>query len=600
MQQKIGKMEVRKFTGILQKYKQGKANLEARIVENEQWYKMRHWEYMRKKYNEKNPDSPEPASAWLFNSIINKHADAMDNYPQPNVLPREESDKESAEQLSAIMPVILEQNDYEQIYSDAWWYKLKTGTAVYGVFWNAGKENGLGDVEISNCDILNLFWEPGIRNIQDSRYVFYVSLVDNEILEEQYSQTKGKLGSASIEVTKYIHDDSIDTSEKSLVVDCYYKANGVLHYCKYVNEIILFATENEREYRTAGLYAHGKYPFVFDTMFIEPDTPAGFGYIDIMKDCQMYIDKLQQAILRNTLMCSRKRYFYKNNGAVNKEEFADWNNDFVNVEGNLDEESIREIQVTPISNAAFSALQQKIDELKETSGNRDFSQGSTASGVTAASAIAALQEAGSKLSRDMIKSSYRAHAQTCYFVLELVRQFYTQPRCFRITGEGSKREFVEFNNSALQPQQADAFGIDLGARKPVFDIEIVAQKKSPFSTLARNELAKELYGMQFFNPQMADQALLALDMMDIEGKDGLIQKISQNGTMYQQLQQMQEQMNRMLQLLGANGMDMPAPQAPPGNEGGQEVSVNPLGGEIGSHPAPEKAAQQAEEAGNPK
>lgn len=598
MQQKIGKNEVRKFTNILQKYKQGKANLEARIVENEQWFKMRHWEYMRKKYNEKNPDSPEPASAWLFNSIINKHADAMDNYPQPNVLPREESDKESAEQLSAIMPVILEQNEYEQIYSDAWWYKLKTGTAVYGIFWNAGKENGLGDVEIANCDILNLFWEPGIRNIQDSRYVFYVSLVDNEILEEQYEQTKGKLGSASLEVTKYIHDDSIDTSEKSLVVDCYYKVKGLLHYCKYVNEIVLFATENEREFRTTGLYEHGKYPFVFDTMFIEPDTPVGFGYIDIMKDCQMYIDKLQQAILRNTLMCSRKRYFYKSSGSINKEEFADWNNDFVDVEGSLDEDSIREIQVTPISNAAFSALQQKIDELKETSGNRDFSQGSTASGVTAASAIAALQEAGSKLSRDMIKSSYRAHAQTCYFVLELIRQFYTQPRCFRITGGDGDNNFVNFDNGALQPQQAETFGIDLGVRKPVFDIEIVAQKKSPFSTLARNELAKELYGAQFFNPQMADQALLALDMMDIEGKDGLMQKISQNGTMYQQLQQMQEQMNRMLQMLGTNGLSKPVPQAPP--EGGQKVSVNPLGDEIGSHPAPEKAAQQAEETGNPK
>ena len=599
MPQKIGKNEVRRFTGILQKYKQGKANLEARIVENEQWFKMRHWEYMRKKYNEKNPDSPEPASAWLFNSIINKHADAMDNYPQPNVLPREESDKESAEQLSAIMPVILEQNNYEQIYSDAWWYKLKTGTAVYGVFWNAKKDNGLGDVEITSCDILNLFWEPGIRDIQDSRYVFYVSLVDNDLLEEQYKQTKGKLGSAAIEVTKYIHDDSIDTSEKSLVIDCYYKAGGVLHYCKYVNEIVLFATENEREYKQSGLYEHGQYPFVFDTMFVEPDTPVGFGYIDVMKDCQMYIDKLQQAILRNTLMCSRKRYFYKNNGTINKEEFANWNNDFVNVEGSLDEESIREIQVTPISNAAFSALQQKIDELKETSGNRDFSQGSTASGVTAASAIAALQEAGSKLSRDMIKSSYRAHAQTCYFVLELIRQFYTQPRCFRITGSGSTREFVEFNNSALQPQKADAFGIDLGARKPVFDIEIVAQKKSPFSTLARNELAKELYGMQFFNPQMADQALLALDMMDIEGKDGLMQKISQNGTMYQQLQQMQEQMNRMLQLLDANGPSMPAPQTPPKGSG-QEIAVNPLGDEVGRHPVTEKAAQQAGETGKPK
>ena len=72
----------------------------------------------------------------------------------------------------------------------------------------------------------------------------------------------------------------------------------------------------------------------------------------------------------------------------------------------------------------------KIDELKETSGNSDFSQGSTQSGVTAASAIAALQEAGSKLSRDMIRSYYEGFEEETYLVIELIRQFYTEPRSF--------------------------------------------------------------------------------------------------------------------------------------------------------------------------
>ena len=58
---------------------------------------------------------------------------------------------------------------------------------------------------------------------------------------------------------------------------------------------------------------------------------------------------------------------------------------------------MKPIEVFPLNGTYYQVYQGKIEELKETSGNRDFSQGSTASGVTAASAIAALQEAGSKL-----------------------------------------------------------------------------------------------------------------------------------------------------------------------------------------------------------
>ena len=121
-----------------------------------------------------NPGDPEPVSAWLLNCLANKHADAMDNYPEPVVLPPEAGDPADAQILSAVLPVILEQCGFEQTYSDMWWRKLKSGTGVLGAFWNPAKNGGLGDVDIRCIDILNLFWEPGVTDIQDSQGVFHV------------------------------------------------------------------------------------------------------------------------------------------------------------------------------------------------------------------------------------------------------------------------------------------------------------------------------------------------------------------------------------------------------------------------------------------
>lgn len=552
----IGSEEIRQAAQVLQKYKEGKANLEQRIIGNEQWYKLLHWGQLRKEGKAGGGDV-EPASAWLFNSIANKHADAMDSYPKPNVLPREEGDREDAKMLSSVLPVILERNGFEQTYSDVWWYKLKSGTGVYGVFWNPRLENGLGDIDIRKLDLLNLFWEPGISDIQKSRNLFSVELLDNKVLESRYPMLKGKLGGDAIDVARYIYDDAVDTADKTVVVDWYYKnedesGKALLHYVKFAGDTVLFASENEPEYRERGFYDHGEYPVVFDTLFLEEGTPAGFGYIDIMRDAQGYIDRLGGAILKNSLVGAKPRFFIKDTASINEEEFADTAKDFVHVAGQLSEENLRQITVEPVSSAALNVLQMKIDELKETSGNRDFSQGSTASGVTAASAIAALQEAGSKLSRDMNKSGYRAFQKINYLCIELIRQFYDEPRSFRITGTQGAEVFALFDNRRLRPtRQEGVFGVDTGYRRPVFDIVVTSQKASPFNTIAQNELAKEMFSMGFFNPELSDQALCAVDLMDFEGKEMVRQKISQNGTLLQTVQQMQLQMQKMAAIIDA-------------------------------------------------
>ena len=214
----IGRQELLAARETLRHYKQGKANLEQRIIQNEQWYKMRHWECMRRE-----KQAVEPVSGWLFNAIANKHADAMDNIPAATILPREEDDRAEAQLLSAIVPVVLEQNDFETVYHKLWDQKLRSGTGVYGVFWDKEKLGGLGDIALQRVDVLNLFWEGGITDIQDSRNLFHVALRDDDLLLAQYPELEGKLGGESGELSRYLYDDTVDTTGKSAVVDWYYK-----------------------------------------------------------------------------------------------------------------------------------------------------------------------------------------------------------------------------------------------------------------------------------------------------------------------------------------------------------------------------------------
>lgn len=530
----IDEDSVREAEKILQKYKSAKMNLDRRIIDNEQWYKMRHWDTVRKKN-----EPAKRASAWLFNSIAHKHADFMDALPECTVLPREESDSQAAQALTGIIPVVFEQNGFESIYSDATLYKLKNGTSVYSVLWNPQADNGVGNIDIKQTDILNLFWEPGVKDIQKSRNLFHVSIADNDILLAEYPVLEGRLGNtASPETEQYVYDESIDTSEKSAVTDWYYKKKSgnreVLHYCKFCCGTLLYASENDPLLAHRGWYDHGRYPFVFDVLFREEGTPAGFGFIDIMKNAQEEIDELENEIMRNARLAARRRYFSRDDGAVNEEEFADFGKDIVHVSGaSLGEDSLREIRTAELPSVYVTILNNKIAELKETSSNRDFSQGSTTGGVTSGVAIAALQEAGSKVSRNMVTSSYRAYAEVCTLGIELVRQFYSVPRCFRILGENGAPSFVSYDNSAIIPgEQESDFGVELGSRLPVFDVKVRAHKQNPFSRSAQNQDAMNFFSMGFFDPSKSEQALACLELLDLENKDKIVRVIRRNGEKY--------------------------------------------------------------------
>ena len=553
--QPIGSEQLKKFTMVLEKYKAGKVQTESRILASENWWKLRNTIEEKKVTNIGTDGGFTATSGWLHNVIVSKHADAMEAYPEPNILPREEADKGEAKKLSAIVPCVLEQNQFEATYSDNMWQKLKTGTGVYKVVWDKGKLNGLGDISVERVNLLNIYWEPGVTDIQKSRYLFHTELCDKDILEERYPQLKDKIKGKSFMSTKFLYDDHVDTENKHTVIEVYYHkfvdGKQTLQYCKYVGDQVLYATENETQpvmdevtgqmkppMAVSGLYDHGKFPYVFDALYPIEGSPCGYGYVDICRNPQMVIDLLNTSFVKNAMVGAIPRYFRRQDGGVNAEQFLDLSQPLVDVTGSMDENSLRRIEHDTLDSNYIQVLDRTIQELRETSGNTETSTGNISSGVTAASAIAALQEASGKGSKDSTQTSYRAYTQIVDLCIELIRQFYNLPRQFRIVGEYGMQQFISYENSGIQQQnQGNVFGVDMGFRLPVFDIKVSAQKKNVYTKVSQNELALQFFQHGFFNPQMTDQTLMCLEMMDFDGKDEIMQKVAQMGTMYQKLLQ---------------------------------------------------------------
>lgn len=588
----IGPEQVRRLTETLQRYKAGKAATERRILSSEQWWKLRNsWEE-RDKTTMAAPGF-KSRSGWLHNVITSKHADAMESYPEPNILPREEGDRQEARMLSAIVPCVLEQNEFERTYSDAMWQKCKTGTGVYKAVWDPGKLNGLGDIAITRVNLLNLYWEPGLEDIQRSRYFFHTEMADRDLLQEQYPELEDTLKGQNILSTRFLYDDTVSTDGKVTVVECYYHklvaGKKTLQYVRYVGDQVLYATENDPELRERGLYDHGMYPYVFDALYPIEGSPCGYGYVDLCRNPQTEIDLLRTAIVKNAMAGATPRYFVRSDGGINEQELLDISKPLVHISGNLGEDSIRAMEYTALQGNYISVLQETVQELRETSGNTETATGSApGGGITAASAIAALQEASGKGSRDATLASYRAYTGIVGLVIELIRQFYDMPRQFRILGEQGGEEYVTYTNAGLKPQpQGMAFGEDMGFRLPVFDIKVSAQKKSAYTKMSQNELALQFYQLGFFSPDAVDQTMMCLEMMDFDGKDGIMQRVAQQGTL-------RDKLGQYMQL----ALTLAAKAAPEMVQGLSQDILQTMGGGA-VMPQGQVAAQQQPEAEHP-
>ncbi len=528
---------IAKAFSAFEEYRGEKADLEQRIRENNIWYKSQYWNIQNQ-----NSDT-EPATAFIFNAIENKYAEAVDNFPEPVITERCLGDEQTAKLLSKILPLQLEICNFKSCYKNNWRRKLKHGTAIYGLFYNEDKE----DIDICSIDILNIYCDMHIPNVQESPFVFITSVVPNDQLKEDYPAYSSLFdGDAQVKT----HSGTHTIKDRTEIIDCYYKkrVNGrdILHLMKLCGSTVIDATEDRKELEN-GLYEHGLYPVIFDSLYPEDDSPFGFGIIDIVKNPQLYIDKLDGVISKNAVISGKIRYMIKDNGGINEDEICDYSTDIIHVAGSVDESNIRQFQANGLDDFVITHRQNKINELKEIVGNRDFQQGGTYGGVTAASAIANLQQSGQKTTRSVIDDSFDAFRRLIGMMIELMREFYTDKRVYRICDELGNKQFKSFSGDMLyHSRQFDDLGFEIsdGRKKAEFDISITPKKQNPLTKENNNQTLISLWQAGFFKPENLEISMIVLKELNFDGKERMLSELqSVKDAMVQGKENIHEQQN---------------------------------------------------------
>lgn len=501
-------------------YKADKEPLVARIRDNERFYSESYSRGGARLAAEMTCDTP-----FIFAAIENARADAIDSYPSANILERSPEGTKTAELLSRIVPAQLEISEFKRAYKDNIRSKLKFGTAVYGVFYN----DDTGGIDIRSVDILDIYVDMHIPDIQESRFMFISAAVENETLRGRYPEF-APMFTGDAEVETLTHSYSL--KDRSNVLDCYYKRpDGSVHMMKLCRNTIIAATEDMAGYEN-GLYAHNMYPVVFDVLYRSEHCPFGFGMIDIGKATQIEINKLDAALTENIMCGAKPRYLSKRSGGIDEEEFRDLTRSIVHYEG--DPDALKVIDSAGLSEAYLTHRERKKDELKELLANRDFQQGSTAGGVTAASAIETLQQAGEKRSRSLINDTYDSYKKIIYMMLELMRQFFEEKRVYRITDELGQKSFAAFDRSMMF-----SAGMENGSsvwRRLVFDIDVLPQHENPYSRENANNTILMFWQNGMFQPQNCDAAVIALKNMSFDGKERLIADLQKYRQQYAAVQ----------------------------------------------------------------
>lgn len=540
----IKKEFISKALDALRTYKSDKQATVDRVKDDISIYKQ---EYSQL-YDAKN-NSTVPKTGFILSAVENKQADFTDNFPLANLLAREPSDEETAKTLSKIIPTILDICSFKKVYKRHSRQKIKKGTGIYGVFYNQGKE----EIDICELDFMSVYVDMNVQDIQDSAFLFIVEYLDNDLLKSLYPHAH-ELFSGDVSAEGYTKK-SKSLHGKSEIIDCYYKkSDGTLHLMKLCGGEVIEATEDLKGYEK-GLYRHGRYPVVFDPMYPDDDSPFGFGIIDVAKNPQMYIDRLDGAILKNCFLAGTPKKMVKKGAGINIDDFLDSSKEVIEV-ANLDENTYRNIETSSLPTSIISHRNSKITELKECVGNRDFQQGGTSNGVTSGSAITALQEAGDKLSRSQIDDTYDAYKEMITMCIDLMREFYDTEKVYRITNDMGQREYAVFSGKMLTGTEPirDSLGFEIGTkpRKVEFDISIVPQRQNVYKRETNNQTVTQLFQMGLFNGQNTDAAIMVLKAMNFDGRDGLIQSLTE----YKQAQEDAAQNQAVLQNNTPNNMDL--------------------------------------------
>lgn len=519
---------------------------------------------------------PRMATPMITSCIENIKADLMDELPEAVILPDAagESPMVTAKVLTKVVEQELDACDWEGEYVKGVQDFLQDGWCVFEAGHDPLENNGLGGAFIRYVMNKNFMCDPQTPNLQDGRACFVLDVKPWDWFKQHYpdifpymTADEGLIEADRIESTTEPERAKslrlIEMWVKEFDAD---KRTTAVHFVRVAGHQVI---EDSKLTYERGYYEHGLFPFRVCTLYPQKGSALGLGICDLFKDTQRYADKLNAILLENALRARTPRLFIQE-GLVDIEDVRDFSREAIEVQGNL-EAAVKWMDTQPLPAYLMNFAQLMQQSIKNEAGSNDQSRGQTAGGVTAASAITALQDMSTKRSRMEARELQRGFKECVRMMIEIMREKDIVPREVVITVNGQPK-ILPFDSRSLYRGNGE------GRRVPIEAlITIKTSRQTRFSRMAHNELV-----LQFVNMfQQTADPLIMMEALEMDDKEQILDTIrkaqhggmlalqQQNAQMQAQLQQMSEELGQyqsaMKQIqagLGGGGEQAPTPQAP--------------------------------------
>ena len=526
-------------------------------------------------YQDRSDIEPERATLQLQtlrSTIVNCIADQMDNMPEGVMVPERPELQQQADDLTDVNRYVLNENNYEELHNTLVEDYFVTGTAVIQVGWDKDMDDGEGNISIVRWPIEGFLWDPRCSNIDDARALFKISWHPLSWYRSRYPDAGRYVACESGEYRNIGMPEewlSHGPDEEMAMLMEYWEREYDAKKRRYKVNVAYIAGNAVLEMHE-DVYAHGKYPFIVKSMFPIDGMPVGEGLVQTMAPMMRYINRYARYIDENLAMSAKIRMLVQRGAGIDVEALADWDKNLI--EGDrIDEDAVRWMQSQPLNSMAFNLMLQFETDIKQDSGQNQFTRGETAGGVTAASAISALQEAGGKITRLNTNRLNQAFKEMVEQVVWLINQFYTGRQARLITGRRGDLRMVDMDAEKLMgmipklpegagalPPQQQAEMILMAAQEaldrkrggalppPPYSVQIQVQRRNPLRVQAQNESILQAYAMAA-QANIPFKLSTAFELLALDGKEKIIPALQESEAQMDQMNALTQQMGQMQQ-----------------------------------------------------
>lgn len=529
---------------------------------------------------------PRMATPMITSCIENIKADLSDEVPEAVIMPDEASDDSliTAKVLTKVIEQELDACDFEGEYMKVAHDFLQDGWGVYECGHDPLLNGGLGGSFIRYVMNKDFMCDPQTPELQDGRACFVLDIKPWDWLSqhypEQYPYMEGNDGLCG---TGAIQQDRIESTTEPnkvkayRVIEAWFKQfdaetrKTAVHFVRVAGHQVL---EDSKIMYPKGYYENGKYPFRVCVLYPQKGSALGLGICDLFKDTQRYADKLNAIMLENALRARTPRLFIQE-GLVDIEDVRDFSREAIEVQGNLDA-AVKWMDTQPLPSYLMNFVQMMQQSIKNEAGSNDQSRGQTAGGVTAASAITALQDMSTKRSRMEARELQRGFKECVRMMVEIMRGKEIVPRDVVITVNGGPI-ILPFDSKALYRKDRKGRMIPIETA-----IAIKTNRQTRFSRMAHNELV-----LQFINMfQQTADPLIMMEALEMDDKEQILDQIrkaqhggmlalqQQNAQLTQQLQAMSEELSQYQSAMSQIQAGLSAPEQAPASAPAQQNPVD--------------------------